>query len=207
MRVCLRGAMPELPKPRRVDFSTARRYIKEVCGLADYADVNPAFFDALCNDDVYFVADLRITSKYQRPESFRQNQRIPAAFWNDWGYTAFNHGTLAGSTVTLPIERSSSNPSFYTNLTIETALLDEWLSESQSDRVRVTAVPEKAYKLRIEQATAIGIIYSRGEDREWAKAHSYSVQSVQEMRKKHAPAEWQEAGRRPANNLQKESAN
>jgi hypothetical protein len=195
--------MRELPKPRRLDLRNARRYIKEACGLDSYLEVDPTFFDALCNDEIYFAGDLS-TPRRGSDVLIERNHRVAPLFWRHWGFHAFDAGTLANDVVCLPDQRSEYNRIFYTNLTIETAQIDSWLSKSESPKVRVSVVPEKEYKQRIEEAIAMSIIYSRGEDREWAKANGYSVESVQQMRKTHAPKEWQDAGRRSSKNLQKE---
>jgi hypothetical protein len=188
--------MPELPKPKRVDIWNARYYIKEVCGLENVYNVNPAFFDALCSDELHFEGELNIPASYTNKERNRKIERIPCEFWKDWGYDAFGlGGVLSGSTVRLPNNYDHDAP-YYRNLTIATADIDAWLSTSQNPQVRVIAVSEKTYKERVEKALSINESYSRGEDREWAKARGFSVESVDEMRKLHAPPEWQEKGRR-----------
>jgi hypothetical protein len=186
--------MPELPKPRRVDMYTAKKYIREVCGLDLRDEVNPSFYDALCNDEIYFLGDLH-TPRSGNDALIERNHRVAPLFWQHWGFHAFNNGTLAENVVSLPSQRKYDGL-FYTNLTIETALIDTWLLQTQSQKVKVSAVPEKIYRERIEKLSSIGVQTSREEDRAWARVNGYSVESVDVTRSTLAPAEWQKQGRR-----------
>lgn len=189
--------MPELPKPKRVSLYNARKYIQEVCGLDTWGEVNPSFYDALCNDEVYFEGTLHIPEGYHRP-AIKRVERVPSEFWKEWGYEAFTPGgAFDQSVISLP-NQDRYNPPFYSNLSIATAVIDEWLNVSQDSKVRVCAVPDTVYKKRVSDAGSINTIYSRGEDREWAKANAYSVDSVEEARRKLAPKEWTGKGRRSA---------
>jgi hypothetical protein len=185
--------MPELPKPKRVDIWYARKYIKEECGSESFYDVDSAFFDALCSDELHCEGELNTPASYTNKEPTTKIERVPYKFWKDWGYNAFE---CAGKLHSYKLRLSDHYGPYYCNLTIATADIDAWLSTSQNPKVRVIAVPEKTYKERVEKALSINESYSRGEDREWAKARGFSVESVDEMRKLHAPPEWQEKGRR-----------
>jgi len=199
------GAMPELPKPKRVNICNAREYIRKLCQLNFNRDVNPSFFDALCNGELYFWGELNIP-KPNRREAIKRIKRIPKTFWKDWGYDAFENRLLDGSIVKLP-NSDRYNDSYYSNLLIETVLIDNWLESENTSLPSVTAVPKKAYVGRLEKAKLAGIEYSREEDRAWARDNLYSVDSVDNARKNYAPGDWQKRGRRPAIKSRQETAN
>lgn len=196
--------MPELPKPRRVNIWNARKYIAEVCGLNDYLEVDPAFYDALCNGDLCFQAELNIPESAYRQKAIRRVEAIPTQFWIDWGYSAFAsiNGALNRSTIKWPNEKGY-NPPYYSNPMIAIADIDAWLNNSSNEKVSVSAVPEKVYQERVDKAIKMDVSYNRAEDRAWAIKNRYSVESVDAARIKFAPAKWQKQGRPAA---EKESA-